>query len=125
MGDANRTHYALLITHNEKKEALFMAGKISLSNIYIPSEDVVARDIQGEFIIVPIASGIGDLEDEIFTLNETGRAVWSKLDGKKSLKDIVDALIEEFDGKVEEIEKDALGLVEELVKRKMIIEVKK
>jgi hypothetical protein len=48
---------------------------IELSKIYEPSEDIVARVIEGELIIVPLVAGIGDLEDELFTLNETGRAI--------------------------------------------------
>lgn len=103
-----------------------MPGHVSLDSIYIiPSENVVVREIQGELIIVPITSGIGDLEDEIFTLNETGRAIWNKLDGKKNLRDVVDSLLAEFETSREEIEKDVLGLIKELLKRKMLIEFKK
>jgi len=97
----------------------------SLNNVYKPSEDIVARNIQGELIIIPITSGIGDLEDEIFTLNETGRAIWEKLDGKKTLKEIAQELARDFEGSLEEIEKDVLGLIRELLKRRMLVEVKK
>lgn len=100
-----------------------MEEKIEINAIYKPSEDVVAREVQEEFIIIPITSGVGDSEDEIFSLNKTGRAIWDELDGKKSLKDIVTGLSEEFEALAEEIEKDILGLVEELLKRKMIIKV--
>lgn len=103
-----------------------MEVKVSLNNVYVPSgDDVVAREIQGEFIIVPITSGIGDLEDEIFTLNETGRAIWNKLDGKRSLKEIVKELTSEYNSSSQEIEKDVLGITQELLKRKMLVEVKK
>ena len=44
--------------------------------MYVPSEDIVAREIEGELIIVPLAAGIGDMEDELFSLNETGREIW-------------------------------------------------
>ncbi len=101
-----------------------MNKKISLDIIYAPSEDVVAREIEGEIIIVPITSGIGDLEDEIFTLNETGRAIWDKLDGKRSLKQVTKDLSLVFKGSPEDIEKDIIGLVKELLKRKMLVEVK-
>lgn len=101
-----------------------MDTKVNLDSIYKPSEDVVARDIQGELIIVPITSGIGDLEDEIFTLNETGRAIWDKLDGKRSLKDIAEELSAGFESTAGEIEKDVLGLAQELLKRRMLIESK-
>lgn len=101
-----------------------METKVNLGSIYVPSEDVVAREVQGEFIIIPITSGIADLEDEIFTLNETGRAIWDKLDGKKSLRNVIDELASEFEGPDSEVEKDVLGLTEELLKRRMLVEVK-
>ena len=47
--------------------------------VYAVSDDVVAREIEGEIIIVPLVAGIGDLEDELFTLNETGKAIWDRL----------------------------------------------
>jgi len=47
-----------------------MKTEININKVYTLSENIVARDIQGELIIVPITSGIGDFEDEIFTLNE-------------------------------------------------------
>lgn len=100
-----------------------MGTKISLNGVYAPSEDVVSRDISGEFIIIPITAGIGDLEDEIFSLNETGRAIWEKLNGKRSLKEVTGVLAKEFAGAKTEIEKDCLGLVRELLNRKMVTAV--
>ncbi len=100
-----------------------MEAKVSLEKIYAPSQDVVARQVQGEFIIIPITSGIGDLEDEIFTLNETGRAIWDRLDGKKNLKQVAKDLSTDFDAESDAIEKDLLGLTQELIKRKMLVEV--
>lgn len=101
-----------------------MEAKISLDATYKPSEDIVTREIQEEFIIVPITSGAGDLEDVLFTLNETGKAMWDRLNGKRSLKDVANALALEFEASGSEIEKDVLGLVEELLRRKMLVEVK-
>ena len=101
-----------------------MEAQVDLNSIYVPSEDVVAREVQGEFIIIPITSGIGDLEDEIFTLNATGRAIWDKLDGKRSLKDVTKDLSFEFEASPNEIEKDVIGLAKELLKRRMLVEAK-
>ena len=100
-----------------------MNKKPHLNGIYTPSEDVVSREIEGEIIIVPLTAGIGDFEDELFTLNNTGRAIWSKLDGKNSLSSIVTLLMEEFEGTQEEMEENVLGFVTELFNRKMIVEV--
>lgn len=102
-----------------------MEKKVNLKGVYVPSENVVAREVAGEFIIVPIASGIGDSEDELFSLNETGKAIWDKLYGKRSLRDVVKDLSVDFEGSLEVIERDVVGLVEELFKRKMLVEIKK
>ncbi len=101
-----------------------MELNIDINKVYMPSENVVAREVQGEFIIIPITSGIGDLEDEIFTLNETGRAIWGKLDGQRSLKGIARDLSFEFEASPDEIKKDVIGLAKELLKRRMLVETK-
>lgn len=89
--------------------------------IVSPSGNIVAREIDGELIIVPVVAGIGDLEDELFTLNPTGRDVWRRIDGKTRLKDIAAALAETYSGDPEDIERDVLGLVRELVRRRMLV----
>ena len=99
-----------------------MTVSISLDSICIPSEDVVARLIEDELIIVPLVAGIGDMEDELFTLNDSGKAIWSKLDGIRSLRQIAHELAEEYDASTTEIEEAVSGLVGELVSRKMVVE---
>jgi hypothetical protein len=99
-----------------------MKSKVNIDAAYIPSEDLVCREIEGELIIVPLVAGMGDMEDELFTLNETGKAIWTKLDGKKSLKTVATELSSEYQAPLGEIEKDVIGLAEELLKRKMIVE---
>jgi hypothetical protein len=98
-----------------------MESPITLDRVCSPSEDVVAREIEGELIIVPLASGIGDMEDELYTLNETGKAIWGRLDGARSLRQIADGLAAEYNAPAADIERDVLGLVTELTKRKMVV----
>jgi hypothetical protein len=94
-----------------------------MNAIYIPSDDIVAREIEGEIIIIPLVAGIGDIGDELFTLNETGKAVWMQLDGKNTLESAVKNLELEFESDPEQIKKDVVGLVTELVKRRILVEV--
>ena len=94
----------------------------ALENVYKPSGDVVAREIGGEIIIVPPVAGSGDMEDEPFTLNDTGKAIWDQLDGQRRLAGVVAALspeLEEAEDGAEE--RDVLGLVAELVERRMLV----
>jgi hypothetical protein len=95
---------------------------VQLDTVYAVSQEVVAREIEGELIIVPLAAGIGDLEDELYTLNDSGKAVWSLLDGGRSLKQVVQALSDEYEAPLEEIEQDVLGLVGELARRRILVE---
>jgi hypothetical protein len=99
---------------------VFMETKVTLEGIYTYSEDIVAREIEGEMIIVPLVSGIGDADAELYTLNPTGHAIWQKLDGKRTLRDIAVLIADDFDAPMADLEKDVLGLVNELMKRGML-----
>ena len=94
-----------------------MTDTLLLDMICTPSDDIVAREIEGEIVIVPLASGIGDAEDELYSLNETGQAIWKHLDGACTLDAVVDALAQEFDAPRTELEVDVLGFAGEMVRR--------
>jgi hypothetical protein len=98
-----------------------MKSKVSLQKVYKPSDDVVAREVAGEFIIIPVAAGVGDLEDEIFSLNDSGKSIWDKLGEGKKLKDVALELSREFDAPLEKIEEDCAGLIQELLKKRMVV----
>ena len=106
-------------TAGHQRKATRMQAK--LKNCYAPSEDVVARDIQGELILVPLTAGVGDMEDTIFSLNATGRAIWKLLNGTRSLEEIGLCLCAEYRGPAASIKRDIEGLVDELLKRKMVV----
>jgi hypothetical protein len=95
---------------------------IQMDAVYMPSDDVVAREIEGELIIVPLVAGIGDMEDELYTVNETGKVIWDRLDGKTTLAQVVATLTPEYEADPGEIEHDVCGLVEELFRRRMLVE---
>jgi len=99
-----------------------MTGKIDLGRAYRPSDDVVVREIEGEIVIVPLASGIGDLEDELLTLNETARAIWGRLDGSRPLAAVVTELEAEFEAAAGVLREDVVGFLQELYDRRMIVE---
>jgi hypothetical protein len=62
----------------------------------IKHNDVVTRRIAGETIIVPLRSGVGDL-NFVYTLNEPGTVIWDLLGAGTSVRKIVDAICREFD----------------------------
>ncbi len=91
--------------------------QLSLDAVCVPSEDVVARKIECEIVIVPLVAGIGDAEGELYTLNPTGQAIWQNLDGRRTLKDVAALLSKEFNAPLSELENDVLGFASELARR--------
>ena len=102
-----------------------MSNKIKLDAIYAISDDIISRVIDGELIIVPLVAGIGNTDDELFSLNDTGKSIWKLLDGERTPKQIAKTLFAKYGAPKEEIEKDVSGLLTELLKRRIIIEKKK
>jgi hypothetical protein len=95
---------------------------VNIDAVYAVSEEVVAREIEGDLIIVPLTSDVGDMENELYSLNETGRDIWDRLDGKTSLRDLINQLSDDYDASFQEIEADVFGLIKELLKRKFLVE---
>lgn len=91
--------------------------------IYKKSDSIISREIEGELLIIPISSGIGDMEDEIYSMNETGKAIWDQLDGTQSVSQIIQILQDEFEATTEELRWDLESLLIELVRRKMIVRI--
>jgi len=100
-----------------------MSDGVSKDRVFKPSTDLVVRDIEGQVILVPLSAGVGDLEAELFSLNETGKAVWERLDGHKSVADIIAELQAEYEDPEGEIEGHVEGLLAELSKRRMVVDV--
>ena len=98
-----------------------MEAQITLDTICVPSEDVVARKIEDDIVIVPIVAGIGDAEGELYTLNETGQAIWQRLDGQRTLRDVAESLTVEFSAPLPELEEDVLGFTSELARRGILV----
>lgn len=98
-----------------------MTAEIKMTDVYVPSPDVVARPIEDEFLLVPIVSGIGNMEEEIYSLNETGRAIWETLQAGRTVSDIIDMLVEVYDAPGETIAADVQGILAALVEMKMVV----
>jgi Coenzyme PQQ synthesis protein D (PqqD) len=79
----------------------------------------VTRRIGGETIVVPVASGVGDL-DAIYTFNEVGSRIWSLLEQPIAVKTIVATLSDEYEAPAEQLTVDILELLDALRTRGLI-----
>jgi hypothetical protein len=98
-----------------------MGSTMERDAAYARSGDIVAREIQGVLVIVPVTSGIGDLEEELFTLNETAKSIWDMLDGRRTVSEIVAELAADYEVSSEDLYADVVGLLEELIGRKLVV----
>ena len=83
------------------------------NQIYKQDPSIVARQIAGEMILVPIRQNVGDLES-IYLLNETALFAWQQLDGSINLGEIRDRIIQEFDVDGLQAGHDLLELISDL-----------
>jgi hypothetical protein len=93
--------------------------KEMLDTVPRKSESSVFRKIGDECILVPVASSVADV-NSIFSLNETGAAIWDLIDGKRNLRDIVAEIEGEFEVQGQEVEADVISLIRELFEAKLI-----
>lgn len=83
---------------------------MDLDRRYVRDADFVFRRISDEVILLPIRRNLGDLES-IYSLNDVGARIWELLDGRRSLADIRDALLGEFDASPDAVEVDLLEFI--------------
>jgi hypothetical protein len=86
---------------------------LDLPHHWQPKGDIVAREIAGETILVPVRNRVGDL-NSIFTLNEVGALIWELIGARASGRHIIDAMSKEFDVPRAEAERDALEFIASL-----------
>ncbi len=91
----------------------------SLEPRYAKDPNVVAREIAGEQILVPIRKQAADMA-AIYVLNETGALIWQLLDGQRSLADVKEALVRLYEVDPDTAEEDLVELVGELLELGML-----
>ncbi len=94
-----------------------------LDRVFRKKEEIVARKIAGEIILVPVTGRLADMK-RIFSLNEVAGHIWDCIDGTRSLGDIVGEVVAAFEAGREEAEADVLEFIAELQKEGMIEEAK-
>jgi len=80
----------------------------------------VTRVIDEEPILIPLLRTSDEI-DYIYTLNSSARQVWDLIDGKRTVVQIKERLLEKFDSSPEELDKKITDLLQELKQIKAIV----
>jgi len=84
-----------------------------LSAVVQKNPSFVSRKIVDEVILVPISHRVGEI-DCLYALNEVGARIWDLIDGDRSLKELRDAIVAEFEVSETEAQEDLAVLIEQL-----------
>ena len=85
----------------------------SLSAVLQKNPSFVSRKIVDEVILVPISHRVGEI-DCLYALNEVGARIWDLIDGDRSLQELRDAIVAEFEVSETEAQEDLALLIEQL-----------
>jgi hypothetical protein len=80
---------------------------------YQRDENIVTRNVAGEMVLVPIRSNVGDL-DAVFTVSTVGREIWNQLDKPRTLDELVEAVIREFEVAADDARRDVESFLQSL-----------
>jgi hypothetical protein len=97
------------LSGEETGEARMEESRISLDcSAKINEESVVSRELEGEAVMLNLASGV------YFGLNEVGTRIWALIQEHGSLRKVLEAMQQEYEVAPQTLESDLLLIVEEL-----------
>jgi hypothetical protein len=77
-------------------------------------EEVAAKVIDGEAIIINLANGI------YYSMDKVGGFIWDMVQSGHSLEEIIQGVTERYDVAREKVESDVLELVEEMLRENLV-----
>lgn len=93
---------------------MLMENKDNVMNrCYYKSPSSISKTLVDEIILAIMKDNMGDLEN-IYTLTGVGTCIWELLDGKRSLEEIKEKIVEDYMVKPEKAEKDLINLIQDL-----------
>ena len=90
--------------------------------IFTRHPDYVQRDVAGECILVPIRRRLSEA-NSIYVLNETGAALWKRIDGQRTAQDIVTDFCHEYEVAADQLMKDFTSLLDDLLSIQAVEEI--
>ncbi len=89
-------------------------GPLGVSCRVVAARDEVSCDLGGEAAILQLASGV------YYGLDAVGSRIWALVQSPRSVREIRDTLVAEYDVPAERCERDLLDLLQTLVAERLI-----
>jgi coenzyme PQQ synthesis protein D (PqqD) len=88
------------------------------STVFVKNHDAVYRIYDGEAVVV-LPGEAGEAAERRH-LNRIGTLVWDRIDGRTTLGDLIEAVVQEYEVTPEEAERDILEFIASLREQKMV-----
>lgn len=85
-----------------------MTGALSTDSTVVVDGDHLTTELEDELVILD-----GET-DTYYGLNEVGRRIWERLEEPRSVVELRDAIVEEYDVGPQQCERDLLAVLEDL-----------
>jgi hypothetical protein len=86
------------------------------NRVYRKNSNFIAREIAGEIIIIPIKREAQELSAIYNLNNEVSVKIWKSINGKRTLSEIKDKILTEFDVTEQRLKKDLREFITDLEK---------
>jgi hypothetical protein len=93
--------------------------KLQPEGVIRSSSKVVSRIVADEALVVPIRSGVGDL-DSIYTFNDSGTQLWTMIESGRSAEALVQHLQKTFGITPDQAKADVERFLGELAEERLI-----
>jgi hypothetical protein len=64
-------------------------------------KNIISKKINNEYILVPLTGNVANMKS-LYTLNETAAFLWEKIDGTKTINQLAEEIVQEFDVEIKE-----------------------
>ena len=91
-----------------------MKTKLLRDSIVRVANEQVSCDLAGEAVILSLTSG------QYFGLNEVGARIWNLIQEPKTVGSVLDAVLDEYDVALDQLERDLFALLEQMVVNDLI-----
>ena len=89
---------------------------LTVNSSVVATKQQLSSDLSGESVILNLKSGT------YFGLNTVGASIWNLIQQPKTIREIQDALLDEYDVEIEQCHHDLLAILQQL-KAEGLIEV--
>jgi hypothetical protein len=92
---------------------------LSDTSRFVRNREVVARQIEGELVIVPIRSGVGDL-NSLYTLNQVGSVLWDFMNESHTIEEMVSRVCDEFEVNSSQAQSDIRNFLNAMLEENLV-----